>query len=237
MPEDRDEILTLAEIARYLKVSEKTILRMVQAGEFPALKVANQWRFVRGRVNDWLNGRMHAVPTESLRDLAGASLRLLPLTRLVSDRRIVLPLRPGGKRDVLAQLVAPLVEEGLVGDAEAYTERLVEREQVVSTALGQGLAVPHVREPAASGVATPCIVMGICPEGTDFEALDGGRTYLFAMPCAGNEAAHLGLLARIALLFRRPGLPDALRGARTRNEVTALLAEADREPAARGAGA
>lgn len=71
----KDEILTLSEIADYLKVSEKTILRMLQAGEFPGVKVSNQWRFVREAVDDWLRARMQAEPTSSITDMVDAEGR------------------------------------------------------------------------------------------------------------------------------------------------------------------
>lgn len=229
----KDEILTLTEIAGYLKVSEKTILRMVQSGEFPGVKVSNQWRFVRAAVDDWLSARMHFAPTADLLDVVGSSLDMIPLTRLVSNKRIILDLKPGKKEDVLSQLVEPLERDGLVKDVRGYVRRLVAREDVVSTAIGHGLAIPHVREPEECPVSTPCIVLGICPEGTDFDGLNGGKTHLFAMPCAASESAHLRLLARISLLFRRTGVLSAMSEARTKNAVMAILAEADRGMAAR----
>jgi PTS system nitrogen regulatory IIA component len=236
---DNDEILTLTEIAGYLKVSEKTILRMVQSGQFPGVKVSNQWRFVRAIVDDWLSTRMHAAPTTSLLDVVGTGLQVIPLTRLVSNKRIILHVKSGKREDILAQLVEPLERGRVVRDAREYVRRLVAREEVVSTAIGHGLAIPHVREPEETAVTTPCIVLGICRQGADFGALDGGKTHLFAMPCAGSESAHLRLLARISLLFRRPGVLGAMIDARTKKAVMAVLAEADRKVAARqpqGAG-
>ena len=230
---DNDEILTLTEIAGYLKVSEKTILRMVQSGQFPGVKVSNQWRFVRAIVDDWLSSRMHSAPTASLLDVVGTGLQVVPLTRLVSNKRIILNLKPGRMEDILAQLVEPLDKDGSLRDAQDYVRRLVVREEVVSTAIGHGVAMPHVREPEETAVTTPCIVLGICRQGTDFGSLDGDKTYLFAMPCAGSESGHLRLLARISLLFRRPGVIDAMSGARTKKAIMEILAEADQDVASR----
>jgi len=230
---DNDEILTLTEIARYLKVSEKTILRMLQSGEFPGVKVSNQWRFVRTIVDDWLSARMQSVSTTSLLDVVGTGLQIVPLTRLVSAKRVILDVKPGSKRDVLRQLVKPLEVDGLIDDPQDYVQRLIDREEVVSTAIGHGFALPHVREPEELPVAIQCIVLGICREGTDFDALDGGKTRILAMPCAASEPAHLRLLARISLLFRRPGVFSALVKAKTKKTVMEILAESDREMADR----
>ena len=61
-----DGLRTLTEIAEYLRVSEKTVVRLVQAGELPGTKVASQWRFVRADVDDWLSSRMYNRPKKHL---------------------------------------------------------------------------------------------------------------------------------------------------------------------------
>ena len=227
-----DEIMTLTEIAGYLKVSEKTVLRMLQSGQFPGVKVSNQWRFVRDLVDDWLSARMYAAPRQSLLDVVNTGAYVIPLTRLVSSRRIILDVKPGETGDVLKQLVAPLQGDHLVEDADRYVQRLIAREEIVSTGIGGGLAIPHVREPQEEVVDTPCIVLGICREGTDFGALDGKPTYVFAMPCAACETAHLRLLARISLLFKKPGVLKEMTEARTKKAVLEILATTDRDLAA-----
>jgi len=223
-----DEIMTLTEIAGYLKVSEKTVLRMVQSGQFPGAKVSNQWRFVRDVVDDWLSARMYAAPKRSLLNVVGTGARVLSATRLISAGLMVLDVKPGARADVLRQLVVPLEKGGLVRDAARYVELLLAREDIVSTGIGHGLAIPHVREPEEYAVDdAPCMVLGICREGTDFGALDGKKTFIFVMPCAGSESVHLRLLARISLIFRRPGMVRRLTAARTKKAVMNILAETD----------
>ncbi|MDA1043898.1 MAG: PTS sugar transporter subunit IIA [Verrucomicrobia bacterium] len=224
-----DPIMTLQEIAGYLKVSEKTILRMVQAGELPGVKVSNQWRFVRGVVDDWLGQRMFAAPKKSFLGMLNTAPHIIPITRLVSPPRIILDLAPGSKEAILKQLVATLLEDSLVTDSDDYVGRLLAREETVSTGIGHGLAIPHVRDPERCAIALPCIVIGICREGADFGALDGQKTFVFAMPCSSSEQNHLRLLAKIALLFRKPGVLAQMTGARTKKEIMEILAVADHE--------
>jgi len=226
---EHDEILTLTEIAGYLKVSEKTVLRMVQAGQFPGVKVSNQWRFVRAVVDDWLGAKMYAAPKQSLLDVVSTAAHIIPLTRLVSNRRIILHVKPGERDAVLKQLVVPLQKDRLIEDPDDYLRRLVAREEIVSTGIGHGLAIPHVREPQETNVAAPCIVLGICREGTDFGALDGKPTFVFAVPCAASETVHLRLLAKISLVFRKPGVLKQITKAGTKKAVLEILATTDRD--------
>jgi PTS system nitrogen regulatory IIA component len=224
-----DPIMTLPEIAGYLKVSEKTILRMVQSGELPGAKVSNQWRFVRGVVDDWLSKRMYTAPKQSLLSVIGRGDHVIPITRLVSPHRIVLNLVPGDREAILKQLVAPLVADDLIADSGEYVRHLMDREQTVSTGIGHGLAIPHVREPEQCAIVSPCIVIGVCKEGAEFGALDGEKTFVFAMPCSGSEAVHLRLLAKVSLIFRKPGVLKQMIEAPSKRTIMEILAVTDHE--------
>jgi len=89
-------------------------------------------------------------------------------------------VQPGTKEEVLRQLVQPLVEHEFVKDGEDFVIKLMEREQMISTALGRGIAFPHVRRPREVQAVQPVLEIGICRQGTDFEALDGEKTSLFS---------------------------------------------------------
>ena len=224
-----EEVLTLSEIASYLKVSDKTILRMAQAGDIPSAKVSGQWRFLRSFINDWLETKMYLASTESLQQVVNTAETVIPLSRLVSPERVLMDLQPGPKEQILRQLVHPLGEAGIVADADGYYERLLQREEMVSTALGRGIAFPHVRHPDHPPVQSPAIVLGICRPGTDFNSLDGNPTHVFALCCSSSEAMHLRLLAKITLLLRADGMMDRLRNANDAKEVTRHLIAADWE--------
>ena len=226
---DNDEIMTLAEIARFLKVSEKTVVRMVQSGRLPGTKVARQWRFVRAAIDDWLNSRMYMLPKKDIIHVIGTSDHVIPITQLVSPGRILLDMKPGTKEEMLSQLVEPLLATKMITNSDSYLSRLIERESLVSTAIGHGLAIPHVRAPEETTIAGPCIVLGICRAGTDFDGLDGRKTYVFAMPCTHSESSHLRLLAKISLIFRKRGVMKRLKLVQSEMDVITILSETDRE--------
>ena len=70
MPEAQDrEMMTSAQVADYLQLAERTVLRMAQRGEIPAAKVASQWRFFRPIVREWVIAQMHGLP-EGTADLS-----------------------------------------------------------------------------------------------------------------------------------------------------------------------
>ncbi len=230
------EILTLQEMAGYLRVAERSILRMAQAGELPGIKVASQWRFMRSVVDDWLINRMREVPGGRLVDLIQAGEASLPLSRLASPDLVNLAIRPGSKRAVLDQLIEPLARGGLLADRQDFLARLLAREELISTGLENGVALPHLREPRECAIGRPVLAIGVCPQGTEYDSLDGRPTHLFLLACSLTLQEHLKNMARIALLLRRPGLVGRMVAAPSPDRLLALLQEAEQSLREEGAG-
>lgn len=218
-----DAVMTLQEVAVYLKVSEKTITRMVQAGELPGLKVSNQWRFVRVVIDDWMTRRMYRQATEQLAEVIRPPHEDLSLPVLLTRNRIIMALQAGAKEDVLGQLVAPLAEEELVVDRDRYLAALIGREEIVSTAIGDGVAIPHARDPEHAALAQSCMTLGICRDGMPFGAIDGKSTRLFFLMGGTSTETHLRLVARTMLFLRQPGVIDGLVAASTVDDVVHLI--------------
>jgi len=221
-----DVVMTLQEVATYLKVSEKTITRMVQAGDLPGLKVSNQWRFLRAAIDDWLTRRMYRQATEQLAEVIQPPHEELSLPLLLTPNRITMDLQPGLKEDVLARLVAPLVEEGTVTDPTRYMAALIGREEIVSTAIGDGVAIPHARDPEHSALVKSCMALGICREGMPFGALDEKPTHLFFLIGGTSTEDHLRLVARTMLMLRQEGVVEELIKAENVDAVVRLIGEA-----------
>jgi len=225
----RDEIMTLGEIALYLKVSEKTILRMIQKGAIPATKVSSRWRFMRTVIEEWLAPRMQAVSEKSLVGIINIAKHPIPLSQLITPARIILDLKPGSKESILSQLVEPLKRTRIIPDSREFMRKLIERENTISTAIGHGVAAPHTRDTEKGNVKEPAIVLGICKKGTDFHALDGRKTYVFGLVCSNSEDVQLRLMAKLSLLLRKSNVVRTLRRAKNKQEVITVLTATDRK--------
>jgi PTS system nitrogen regulatory IIA component len=229
MEEDNAEVMTLAEVAGYLRLAEKTVLRMVHKGQIPCAKVASQWRFLRSMIDDWLTAKMRVVPRNDLARLIESTPDVVPLSRLLKPEFILLNVRPGSKETVLRQLVEPLVRAGVLERAQPFLEKLLDRERIVSTAVGKGVAVPHLRNPRENPQGGPILVVGICREGTDFAALDKQKTQLFFLLCTDSEVVHLRVLAKVNRIAARMELMGRLTGTASVEEVLQILIQTDRE--------
>ena len=229
MYEAEGEVMTLSEVAVYLRLAEKTVLRMAHKGQIPCAKVASQWRFLRSMVDDWLITKMRVVPQNDLASLIESSPELVPLSRLLKAENVVLGLRPGSKEEVLRQLVRPLLRSGSIDREKPFLDKLLDRERIVSTAVGKGVAVPHLRHPRENPSGGPMLVVGVCPEGTDFSSLDGEKTHLFFLLCTDSEVVHLRMLAKVNRIAGRRETMARLAGAESSAEVLQVLIQAEQE--------
>lgn len=225
------EVMTLSEVAVYLRLAEKTVLRMVHRGQIPCAKVASQWRFLRSLIDDWLIAKMRVVPQNDLARLIESSPEVIPLSRLLKAEHVVVDLWPGTREDVLRQLVQPLLRTRFIDREKPFVDKLLERERIVSTAVGRGVAIPHLRNPQENPGGGPVLVVGICRDGTDFEALDGEKTHLFFLLCSDSEVVHLRVLAKVNRIAGRKDAMARLIGAESPAEVIEILIRADQEGA------
>jgi len=129
------------------------------------------------------------------------------ISDLLSPARINLNLQSADRESVLAELVDQLPE--LSDQPEARTtllRALHEREQLHSTGIGDGIALPHSRNALVGLVEKPLLVFGRRAQGIPYDAIDAIPARLFFLLIAPTVTQHLGILARLGRLLRDPKL-------------------------------
>ena len=222
-----NEIMTLSEVASYLKIAEKTVSRMIIRGEIPCTKVASQWRFMKAMIDDWLISRMNVVPQNDLAKILENPEGLIPFTRITNEEFIVPNLVPGTKRDILTQLIRPLISQEIIEDPDDFLRKLLAREKMVTTGIGRGVAIPHLRHPRENPGGGPRMVVGICRPGTDYESIDGKLTHLFFLLVSDSEVVHLRVLAKLNQILREGNFVSRLIAA-SKEEVLDILIEGEK---------
>ena len=217
------KIMTLAEMADYLKVAKRALTKMAERGDIPATKVVSQWRFMRSVVDDWLITRMKTLPDRELENLIDSEKLPVPLSALLRPELIRLDIEDMGVERILQLLADLLVRQNLLNSSRDFVDKLVEREEMVSTAIFPGIAIPHARKPEECPVSDPRLVIGVSPGGADFNSLDGQSTHLFCLICANQVILHLKIIAELALVFRRPDLIEKVTNATNPEQVLEIL--------------
>jgi len=150
------------------------------------------------------------------------------LSQLMSPTSVNLNLKSTDRDGVLEELVNQVAEIAKQPDARlTLLKALHEREQLHSTGIDDGVALPHARNALVGLVDRPVIVFGRSVEGVQFGAIDGAPSKLFFLLVAPTVTEHLSMLARISRLLREPRLRQELLTADTPRKALALIRDAE----------
>lgn len=151
------------------------------------------------------------------------------LTDLLSVDRIKIPLQSRSKDEILRELVQVIRDEDAITDPDEVLRAVREREAVLSTGIGHGVAIPHGKSPVV-----PNLVMaaGCTAEPIDFDALDGQPVRLFFLLVGPETAAgpHIKALSRISRLVRRDDARERLLQSKSAEEFFRALQEVEANP-------
>ena len=148
------------------------------------------------------------------------------LTDLLTPERIKIPLVASEKDALLRELVELVGDGGNGADPEQILAAVREREEVLSTGIGNGVAIPHGK---TSSVDRLMLAAGVARDGVDFEALDGKPVQLFFLLVGPESAAgdHVKALSRISRLLQRDTFRTRLASATHADEFYAIVSEAE----------
>ncbi|MBO8458053.1 MAG: PTS sugar transporter subunit IIA [Spirochaetes bacterium] len=197
-----DDILTIEEVAKYLRVSERTVYDWAQKGEIPAGKIGTVWRFKKSEIEKWVNDRLAVNKTPQ-------SLQTVQIQNILSPDRIVF-LNHSTKRDALVALAGTLSTAPQIKNSQELETEILKREELMSTAIGRGIAIPHVR---LSSVTDLVMAVGICKSDIiDFQSIDDEPVrILFMIAAAYNQHAYyLQTLSFISTKLKNKELREKL---------------------------
>ncbi len=147
------------------------------------------------------------------------------LTDLIAPESIRLDERAGSRDDAIRQVGQVLLEAGAI--EESYVDAMLERENSVSTFVGEGVAIPHGTLAGKESVKKDALVVLRYPEGIDWD----GNDVRVAIGIAAKGNGHIALLSQLATVLLDPEKAEALRNATTNDEVYALLESSDEDDA------
>ncbi len=227
------EVMGVEELATYLQRDAREVAKMASRGHLPGRKVGGEWRFTRVEINHWIESQMHAYTEQQLTALetgGGPDLDHEPLvSALLSEACVAVPLTASTKASVLRELVNLAELSWQVYDADALLAALRQREEWGSTALANGVAIPHPHRPLPNALGEAIIAFGRTSSPVPFGAGRDGMTDLFFLVCCRDDRTHLRVLARLSRLLLRPGFVEELRAAENSADTYELIAKEERE--------
>lgn len=210
------EILTIEEVARYLRVSERTVYEWAQKGEIPAGKIGTVWRFKKDDIESWVDERLASSKTS-----VPKQHKIVTESFLSPDRVVLLDY--ASKHDVLVMMSEVLAKAPQVKNSAELLDSILKREALMSTAVGRGIAIPHVR---LSSVTDLVMAVGISKRDIlDFDAVDGNPVRLVFMIAAANNQHdyYLQTISHFSAKLRNEELKSSLLNSTDPMEIYALL--------------
>lgn len=195
------EIMTIEEVAAYMRVSERTVYDWAQKGDLPGGKLGTTWRFKREDVENWVNSRISSQPKTTADGVASSAT-------LTAGRVVIID--EADKDTVLRRLVDLLAESPQVRNREELLKGILAREELMSTGIGFGVGVPHVRIDSVSDLV---MAVAVCKHPiAGYASLDNEPVQIVCMLAARSDqhAKYIRTLSAVSSRLKDPEIRKAI---------------------------
>lgn len=212
------KFLSKSETAKILKVSERVVQEMINTNIFETKLVGKAIKIDADSLNEWME------------NLSEGEEKLLALKRVICHfeeymrpENVFLDFHADNKYEAIRILSEKAKELKLVRDARWLYEVVVAREELISTAIGNGVALLHPRHLHPSKIKSPSILFGRADEGVDFDAPDNQPVKIFFMLLLHNDKQHLFSLSYISKLIINLDILNELSTAQSVTDIHKIL--------------
>lgn len=213
---------SVKDAAELLRVSEKTIYRWIKQEILPVYRVNEQYRFNRAELLEWATSRRLGISPDAFHEPEAVGTPLPQLVESLETGGIVYRLDGHTRQTVLARLVDELRLPEEV-DRDYLFKVLKARERLASTAVGDGIAIPHPRNPVLLHITKPSVTLAFLEKPVDFRALDGKPIHTLFCLISPTLRAHLHLLSMLSFALRNYDFRAAIEGQSSREEIFSTL--------------
>ena len=231
------QMFSIEEAARYLHLTSADVERRVKDREIPFEKRGDRVMFRKRDIDAWASQRILGLPEQRLEEYHQKSTRgtreFLPdeaiLPEMLDRGAVNSAMTSKTKSSVLRDLVALAEKTGQLTDPKELLESLETREELCSTALPGGLAIPHPRFHQPYLFESSFIVVGRPIQEIHFGAPDGEPTDLIFLLCCQDDRIHLHMLSRLCLMAQKTEMLSQLRAAPDASAIRDCIIASERE--------
>lgn len=219
--------LRVRDVARLLNVSEQTVYRWARKGSLPAHRVHDQYLFNRVELQEWAALHKHRVSTELF--TPDGSAEPLPGLQAALERGGIVHDLPGERREEVLAAVAQLPGIPASVNRQLLYQLLLAREALASTSVGDGIAIPHPRDPVVVHVDEPLVFLCFLRHTVDFGAMDGRPVEVLFLLLTPSVRDHLRMLSRLAAALHDEPLKQLLHAAAPRGAILDRVAALEKD--------
>jgi nitrogen PTS system EIIA component len=209
--------LTVRDAAEMLNVTEEVVYRWIREENIPVHRVSDHYRFHRAELLEWATTRGIRVSSEQFRGHLGNGKTQPRLSDALEAGGVYYDVAGSNRESVLRAVVKlmPIEEE----DRDLIYDFLIAREAAGSTGIGDGIAIPHVRNPVVLHVPHPAVTLCFLQKPVDFGAIDGQPVSTVFSLVSGTIRSHLYLLSRLSAALLDPKFKDAVMRRLPREQI------------------
>jgi len=189
--------LSVRDAARLLNTSEREVYRWIREGSIPHQRVGDRYRFHRAELLEWATSRgIRVAPSEFQAPDAANGTATASFSDALERGGVYYAVSGADPSEVLRAIVERMPIEP--ADREEMVDFLLAREALGSTGVGEGIAIPHARNPVVLHVEHPLVTLCFLEKPVDFEAVDGKPVHTVFTLVTRTIRSHLYLLSRIS---------------------------------------
>lgn len=221
-------LLAPPEAAQALNVDEKTVVRWIKKDNLPAESIQGDYQINPVDLLEWATERGIKV-NPALYKMPGADSRPLPTLSQALQAGGVHCGFPGNDKEAVLRNVVAVLDLPPEIDPEFILQVLLAREAMGTTAVGDGIAIPHVRNPILVQLPVPKIALCLLSQPVDFGALDGKPVQILFTIISPTIRMHLHLLSKLAYCLRNQRLRDILGKNYDADEIMRVILEIEND--------
>jgi PTS system nitrogen regulatory IIA component len=193
--------LSVRDVVSLFKVPEKTVYHWIKENNMPAVKIGEQYRFGRTELLEWAMANQIRVPSGFFTEQEDGALSMSGFADALEAGGIFCGVEATDRESALHAVVRNMTLPEDV-DRDFLFDVLLAREALGSTGMGDGIAIPHVRNPMVLQVPRALISLTLLAEPIEFGAVDGKPVYALFSLISPTVRAHLHILSRLAFTLR-----------------------------------
>jgi len=229
------KILTLSQAAHHICIPEKQLYHLALQKEIFCIKRGEQYFFEHRKLDEWAQRQIMKLSPEHLEQhhknaarARSTNLKDDHLTEsLLSLEQIYPAMEAKTKPALIRKMVKAAAATDMLNDEDYLLTELIAREEIASTAIGDGAALLHNRYFDEFTFTDSFIILARTVKPLYFGCQDGGKTDIFFLICCIDDDLHLHILARLCMLVQGTGLLQNLREADTAEDMYSILHSAE----------
>lgn len=212
--------LKIKDIVELLSVNEKTVYRWIKDKKIPCYKINHQYRFNRAEINEWI--LLNKIEMSST--FIPESASKISLAKLIESNGIVENIPGKNLHEVLQNAVDKIKTPDDLSKQDIISA-LINREELMPTAIGKGIAIPHPRNPIITNPQNASVSVCYLETPLNFSALDNENVHTLFILLSASPKMHLEILSRVSFLCHQENFLNLLKSKAPKDEVINFISK------------